>query len=110
MVLQPPKDGPCVGIALDVVLRPVFARRIGTAFDILVVARDDGTVLYSTRQASNTSTLLHQEDEWIDQEAEEPHVGSEAEAKSAPIHSVASTAAAERESGSTVQVARLQAL
>lgn len=113
VVLQPPAPDKCSAIALDSILRPVFARRVGAAFDILIVARDDGTVLYSTRQAPTASTLLHQEEEWIDEEAEEPHVGdkeSASAAETAATASAATGAAAERESGSTVLLTRLQAL
>lgn len=109
-ILLQAKQDQCAAISLDSLLRPVFARRIGAAFDILVVAKDDGTVLYTTRQAPNTSTLLHQEEEWIDEEEEEPHAGEPKEPEIAAADTSAQTAAAERESGSTVLIARLQAL
>src|SRR5258706_6087566 len=105
---QSAPTGPCSVVPLDSVLRPVFARRIGAAFDILVVARDDGLVLYSTRQAPNASTLLHREEEWIDEQAEEPHIG---ETKGPPAAADSGAqAAAERESASTVMLANLRGL
>ena len=68
--------GPCYVVPLESVLRPVFGRRTGAAFDALVVARDDGAVLFSNRQPPNTSTLLRHEEEWIDEESEEGHIGA----------------------------------
>jgi hypothetical protein len=100
-------------IPLESVLRPVFGRRTGMAFDVLVVARDDGVVLYSTRQAPNTSTLLHHEEEWIDEETEEPHIGKPEgpeERSAATKASDAQTTAAERESTSTLMLTNLRAL
>jgi hypothetical protein len=123
VVLQPP-NGKCYGVPLETVLRPVFGRRTGVAFDILIVARDDGVVLYSTQQPPNASTLLQHEEEWIDEESEEPHIekaptpstaaASDDEASEersgAAIESAAQTAAAERESASTVVLTRLGGL
>src|SRR5436305_10740326 len=75
---SPPEPAPqsCFAVPLGSLLGPVFARRVGEAFDILIVAKDDGTVLYSTRQPPNSSSLLYQKGQWID-EAEESHVSED---------------------------------
>jgi hypothetical protein len=108
-----PAPRPCFAVPLASLLGPVFARRVGEAFDILIVAKDDGTVLYSTRQPPNSSSLLYQKDQWID-EVEEPHVS---ENPAVPLETVAPTsgsearnAIAERESGSSLLIANLNAL
>lgn len=61
----------CGSVMIDDVARPIFTRNLGAAFDVLLVARDDGTVLYSVRPPPASSTLLGTNEEWID-EAEEP--------------------------------------
>ncbi|HEX7137252.1 MAG TPA: hypothetical protein VF219_05380 [Vicinamibacterales bacterium] len=111
VVLQ--TTGPCYVVPLASVLRPVFGRRTGVAFDVIVVARDDGLVLYGTRQPPSTSTLLRHEEEWIDEETEEPHIrGIEASGvrSAAAIASEAQADAAERESASTLVLTNLRAL
>ena len=67
---------------IDDVARPIFTRDLGAAFDVLLVAKDDGTVLYSIRPPPASSTLLGNKDEWIDEAEELPPV--------APINSTAS--------------------
>ena len=57
---------------MEDLVRPIFARRVGAAFDMLLVARDDGTVVYSIRPPPISSTLLGKEEEWIDEEEEPP--------------------------------------
>jgi hypothetical protein len=65
------KTQTCATITVDDLVRPIFARRVGATFDVLLVARDDGTILYSVRPPPVSSTLLGNEEEWID-EADEP--------------------------------------
>lgn len=109
VILQPKAGQTTFSVPLESILRPVFTRSIGATYDVLAIARDDGTVLFSRRQPPNPSTLLQQEEEWIDEEQEEPHAG---DPKEAMIQTDASaiSAATERQSGSTVVLARLQAL
>jgi len=108
-----PTGLPCLTVPLAAVLGPVFARRVGAAFDVLIVAKDDGTVLYSTRQPPNSSSLLYQKDQWID-EAEEPHVSEDPAIKSETVAPASNRetrdAIAERESGSPLLIANLNAL
>lgn len=47
--------------SLDEVLRPLFARRVGAAFDVLLVADESGNVLYSIRPPGQSSTLLYRD-------------------------------------------------
>jgi hypothetical protein len=61
----------CASVMIDDVVRPVFTSDLGSAFDVVLVAKEDGTVLYSVRPPPASSTLLGTKDEWID-EAEEP--------------------------------------
>ncbi|HEX9459149.1 MAG TPA: hypothetical protein VGA84_08400, partial [Thermoanaerobaculia bacterium] len=61
----------CATIAIDDMARPIFAGKAGAAFDMLLVAKDDGTVLYSVRPPPASSKLLGNGEEWID-EGEEP--------------------------------------
>jgi len=68
---NPPK---CASVTIDDVVRPIFTRNLGAAFDVLLVARDDGTVLYSVRPPPASSTLLGSKEEWIDEAEEAPPV------------------------------------
>jgi hypothetical protein len=77
------KPTTCASVMIDDVVRPIFTRDLGAAFDILLVAKDDGTVLYSIRPPPAASTLLGGKEEWIDEAEEAPPVAPIAEAKSA---------------------------
>ncbi|HEV7488918.1 MAG TPA: hypothetical protein VGQ65_24875 [Thermoanaerobaculia bacterium] len=55
----------CASVTIDDVARPIFTRDLGAAFDVLLIAREDGTVLYSIRPPPASSTLLGNQDEWI---------------------------------------------
>lgn len=48
---------------LDKVLPPIFARRIRSAFDVIIVARADGDVLQMIQPPAATSSLLYRDDE-----------------------------------------------
>jgi hypothetical protein len=67
-----PPQATCGSVAIDDVVRPIFMRDLGAAFDVLLVAKSDGTVLYSIRPPPASSTLLGSRDEWIDEAEEAP--------------------------------------
>jgi len=62
----------CASVTIDDVVRPIFTRDLGAAFDVLLVAKSDGTVLYSIRPPPASSTLLGNGEEWIDEAEEAP--------------------------------------
>jgi len=66
------KDPTCGSVTIDDVVRPIFTRDLGAAFDVLLVAKSDGTVLYSIRPPPASSTLLGSGEEWIDEAEEAP--------------------------------------
>jgi len=68
------KPPTCASVMIDDVARPVFTSDLGAAFDVVLVAREDGTVLYSIRPPAASSTLLANKDEWIDEAEELPPV------------------------------------
>lgn len=128
--LGPPQAAPtCATVAIDDLIRPIFERPVSAAFDMLLVAKDDGTVLYSVRPPQASSSLLHHDEEWIDEEEEPPPTdttgtvattsaapkpaertkGKEAK-KAAPSTNAANSAIADRESGSTLSITTLKAL
>ncbi len=116
-------------VEIDDLIRPIFERPVSAAFDMLLVARDDGTVLYSVRPPQASSSLLHHDEEWIDEEEEPPPTdttgtltttsaapkpaertkGKESKA-AAPSTNAANSAIADRESGSTLSITTLKAL
>ena len=96
----------CFTTFLASVLRPIFARRVGSAFDLLIVARDDGTVLYSARHGAKTSSLLYREEESEEDESEEPHAATEPGIP--PAGEPAQIG--DEEKVSEVQITRLQAI
>jgi hypothetical protein len=57
------KKSVCGTVPLAAILRPLFTRRVGAAFDVLLVANADGTVLYSIRPRGKASTLLARDQE-----------------------------------------------
>jgi hypothetical protein len=63
----PPPEEDCEAVPLREVLRPIFARRMGGAFDVLLVADSAGRVLYSVRPPGNSSSLLYREGEGSDE-------------------------------------------
>jgi hypothetical protein len=79
----------CFAISLDSIVAPVMARRVGAAFDMLIVAQEDkdGTVLYSTAREAKKSTLLQKEEESDSEDIAEPHVGEADGAASAAARS-----------------------
>jgi hypothetical protein len=48
----------CATKSLADIVRPVFDRKVAAAFDLLLIARADGTVLHSFRPSAASSTLL----------------------------------------------------
>lgn len=56
-------DRVCATVPLAAVLRPLFTRRVGAAFDALLVANANGAVLYSIRPRAKASTLLARDEE-----------------------------------------------
>jgi hypothetical protein len=117
---EPASVWTCATIALEKVFQPIFEHRVGEAFDLLLVARADGTVLYSMRPPPNTSSLLGQQDEWIDEGDDKPPPPDDkppalqGETSTAPAENqdsgTANVAAADRESGSAILVTNLDAL
>jgi hypothetical protein len=127
----PPQAAPTCNatVEIDDLIRPIFERPVSAAFDMLLVARDDGTVLYSVRPPQASSSLLHHDEEWIDEEEEPPPTdttgtvttttaapktaektkGKESKA-AAPSTNAANSAIADRESGSTLSITTLKAL
>src|SRR5258706_2145841 len=119
----------CATVEIDDLIRPIFERPVSAAFDMLLVAKDDGTVLYSVRPPQASSSLLHHDEEWIDEEEEPPPTdttgtvttttaapksaektkGKESK-KAAPSSNAANSAIADRESGSTLSITTLKAL
>jgi hypothetical protein len=69
---KPPPHATCGSVAIEDVVRPIFTRDLGAAFDVLLVAKSDGTVLYSIRPPPASSTLLGGRDQWIDEAEEAP--------------------------------------
>lgn len=61
------KPPTCGSVTIDDVVRPIFTRDLGAAFDVLLVAKSDGTVLYSIRPPPASSTLLGSGEEWVDE-------------------------------------------
>lgn len=57
-----------VTVRLDDVLRPIFARRVGAAFDMVLIANDKGQILYSVRTPPPASSLLTTEDDPLDED------------------------------------------
>jgi hypothetical protein len=113
-------------VEIDDLIRPIFERPVSAAFDMLLVARDDGTVLYSVRPPQASSSLLHHDEEWIDEEEEPPPTdttGTVSTTTAAPktaekmkgkeskaATNAANSAIADRESGSTLSITTLKAL
>jgi hypothetical protein len=73
VTLKPRVDGTqtkCASIPLGDLLQPIFARRFGEAFDMLLVANAaDGKVLYSLRTQPAASSLLTSQEESTDEDA-----------------------------------------
>jgi hypothetical protein len=122
-------------VLLSDIVRPIAARSLGSAFDVLLIASADGKVIYSMRPPPLQSTLLEAQAEWIDDEDEPPPVGEvhatfagagagagaplstgmarEAATKEMAVKETTQAtraAAEERESQSVVQITRLDAL
>src|SRR5438477_10476513 len=103
VVLRRPPCEP-KSVPLSDIVRPIAARSLGSAFDVLLIASADGKVIYSMRPPPRQSTLLESQEEWIDDEEEPPPVGEVVAAKpaaqssaGAPLNTVTTKAAAEKE-------------
>jgi hypothetical protein len=55
-------------LRLDDVLRPIFSRRVGAAFDMVLIADDSGRILYSVRTPPPASSLLSAEEDPLDED------------------------------------------
>lgn len=98
------ENGSKATVRLDDVLKPIFARRVGAAFDMVLVADAAGNILYSLRTPPPASSLLTNEAEPLDDEEKGLPPRSAAMVRSA------NRAMKERESGSALVISRLGAL
>lgn len=103
LLLQDANGPDKVGVSLNDVLRPLFARRVGAAFDVMLVADAEGTILYSLRTPPPGSSLLTSEGEALDEE-------KGLSDRNVMILRAMNRAIRERESGSALVVTRLGAL
>lgn len=97
------KNGLLAAVGLPDVLLPIFGRRVGAAFDLVLIADDDGTILYSFRTPPPASSLLTTEEDPLDDE-------KGLSDKAISMIRSATRAIKERESGSSVVITRLGAL
>jgi hypothetical protein len=67
----------CAALPLEEVVGPVFTRKAAGAFDVLLLASEEGKVLYRIRPPANTSTLLRRNDEDVDEDAWRTRRGSD---------------------------------
>jgi len=68
-VSDKPQVSWCAGLPLEEVVGPVFTRKAAAAFDLMLLASDDGRVLYQVRPPPSSSALLRRNDEEIDEDA-----------------------------------------
>ncbi len=90
-------------VRLDDVLRPIFARRVGAAFDMVLIANHEGRILYSFRTPPAASSLLTTEEDPLDEDLGLP------EPTPAIIRS-ANRARRERESRSALVITHFSAI
>ncbi|HEX2122747.1 MAG TPA: hypothetical protein VHL59_14010, partial [Thermoanaerobaculia bacterium] len=90
-------------VRLDDVLQPIFARRVGAAFDMVLIADGKGQILYSVRTPPPASSLLTTEEAPLDEDLELPD-------RAVAIIRSASRARRERESGSALVITDLGAI
>jgi hypothetical protein len=103
--LQPENDpNSTATVRLEEVLSPIFARRIGAAFDVVLVADDAGNILFSFHTPPPISSLLTTEEDPLDDE------GKVLSDRTNSMIRAANRAMKERQSGSAVVVTRLSAL
>jgi hypothetical protein len=98
------QNGLMASVPIEDVLRPIFARRVGAAFDMVLVADAKGDVLYSLRTPPPTSSLLTNEEESLEGEEKELNPKT-----AATIRSM-NRQMKERQSGSALVITRLGAL
>ena len=91
-------------VALDDVLRPIFARRVGAAFDMVLIADAEGNILYSLRTPPPASSLLTNEGESLDDETKG------LTSRNAAMVRSANRLMKERQSGSALVITKLGAL
>jgi hypothetical protein len=123
LTLQPKAIPVCINgiVSIDDLVQPIFQRKVGAAFDVLLIAKaddKDGKVLYTVRPPPVSSTLLGTEEEWIDDEEEPPPTQLSTSPKA--LNDQKSTqpqsatairgAIADRESGTTLLITQLKAL
>lgn len=90
-------------LPLDLLLKPIFARRVSSAFDVVLLADASGQILFSLRTPPPTSSLLGNEDG--DDVDDDDLSARNAERLRGQIR-----AKKERESGATLSIANLGAL
>lgn len=97
------KNGHAVNLPLDLLLKPIFARRVSSAFDMVLVADDRGQILFSLRTPPPPSSLLGNEDQQND---EENYLAT----KAAWAIRYLNRQKKERESGAALTITKLSAL
>jgi hypothetical protein len=87
------RRAPCQpkSVLLSDIVRPIAARSVSAAFDVLLIASADGKVIYSMRPPPRQSTLLEAQEEWIDDEDEAAPVGEKPAGEDAGATVTAST-------------------
>ena len=96
------KNGFGGNLPLDLLLKPIFARRVSSAFDVVLLADAKGQILFSLRTPPPASSLLGNEDGFDD---DDDLTGRNAERLRGQIR-----AKKERESGATLSITNLGAL
>ena len=97
------KNGFGGNLPLDLLLKPIFARRVSSAFDVVLLADAKGQILFSLRTPPPASSLLGNEDGFDDDD--DDLTGRNAERLRGQIR-----AKKERESGATLSITNLGAL
>ena len=96
------KNGLTLTLALDLLLKPIFAHRVSSAFDMVLLADPSGQILFSVRTPPPPSSLLGNEDGDDDT--------SDVSERVAAFVRSQSRAKKERESGAALSITKLGAL
>ena len=97
------EHGVSATIPLDLLLQPIFARRVSSAFDMVLIADAAGQILFSLRTPPPASSLLGNEDQDLEDD-------DDLSPRNASIVRNLSRAKKERESGAALSITRLGAL
>jgi hypothetical protein len=99
------KNDPKTGgnLPLDLLLKPIFARRVSSAFDMVLLADTNGQILFSLRTPPPPSSLLGNEDGFDDGD-------DDLDVRAAAFVRNQLRAKKERESGAALSIAKLDAL